>query len=91
MAANNTYGQKIRTIYNQLVGVTVTDADVEKYFPQEKPQETPDENPVVNVPTTDVVDTPTEEQNTSKIVDVIIQVIKKLLEALVEIFRKGTK
>ena len=91
MAANNTYGQKIRTIYNQLIGVTVTDADVEKYFPQEKPEEKPDENPVVNVPTTDVVDTPTEEQNTSKIVDVIIQVIKKLLEALVEIFRKGTK
>lgn len=91
MAANNTYGQKIRTIYNQLVGVTVTDADVEKYFPKEQPEEKPEEKPIVDTPATDIVDTPVSEKNTSKIVDVIIQVIKKLLEALVEIFRKGTK
>ena len=91
MVANDTYGQKIRTIYNQLVGVTVTDADVETYFHQETPEEKPDENPVVNAPVADVVGTPTDEKNTSKIVDVIIQVIQKLLEALIEIFRKGTK
>ena len=91
MAANNTYGQKIRTIYNQLVGVTVTDADVEKYFPKELPEEKPEDKPIVDTPATDIVDTPVSEENTGKIVDVIIQVIKKLLEALVEIFRKGTK
>ena len=67
MAANNTYGQKIRTIYNQLVGMTVTDADVEKYFPKELPEEKPEEKPVVDTPATDIVDTPVSEKNTSKI------------------------
>ena len=81
MNANNTYGQKIRAIYNQLVGVDVTNDDIEKYFPKEKP----------DVPKTDVTDTTDNKQSTSRIVDIIIQVIKKLLESLVEIFRKGTK
>jgi len=90
MAANNTYGQKIRAIYNQIVGMAVTDADIEKYFPTELPQETPDKEPVVTPPT-DIVDTPEKTQDTSKIVNIIIEVIKKLLESLIEIFRKGTK
>ena len=90
MVANNTYGQKIRAIYNQIVGMTVTDADIEKYFPTELPQETPDKEPVVTPPT-DIVDTPENTQDTSKIVNIIIEVIKKLLESLIEIFRKGTK
>lgn len=90
MAANNTYGQKIRAIYNQIVGMAVTDADIEKYFPTELPQETPDKEPVVTPPT-DIVDTPEKTQDTSKIVNIIIEVIKKLLESLLEIFRKGTK
>ena len=90
MAANNTYGQKIRAIYNQIVGMTVTDADIEKYFPTELPQETPDKEPVVTPPT-DIVDTQENTQDTSKIVNIIIEVIKKLLESLIEIFRKGTK
>ena len=90
MAANNTYGQKIRAIYNQIVSMAVTDADIEKYFPTELPQETPDKEPVVTPPT-DIVDTPENTQDTSKIVNIIIEVIKKLLESLIEIFRKGTK
>lgn len=90
MAANNTYGQKIRAIYNQIVSMAVTDADIEKYFPTELPQETPDKEPVVTPPT-DIVDTPEKTQDTSKIVNIIIEVIKKLLESLIEIFRKGTK
>lgn len=90
MAANNTYGQKIRAIYNQIVGMAVTDADIEKYFPTELPQEIPDNEPVVTPPT-DIVDTPEKTQDTSKIVNIIIEVIKKLLESLIEIFRKGTK
>ena len=90
MAANNTYGQKIRAIYNQIVSMDVTDADIEKYFPTELPQETPDKEPVVTPPT-DIVDTPENTQDTSKIVNIIIEVIKKLLESLIEIFRKGTK
>lgn len=90
MAANNTYGQKIRAIYNQILGMAVTDADIEKYFPTELPQEIPDNEPVVTPPT-DIVDTPEKTQDTSKIVNIIIEVIKKLLESLIEIFRKGTK
>ena len=87
MVANNTYGQKIRTIYNQLMDVSVTDADIEKYFPKKNPAY----KPVVDVPTTDIADTPTDGQKTNKIVDIIFQVIKELLKYLVEIFSKGTK
>lgn len=32
MEANNTYGQKIRTIYNQLVATTITDEDIKEIF-----------------------------------------------------------
>ena len=33
MAAGNTYGQKIRTIYTQLCATSVTEEEVQKYFP----------------------------------------------------------
>jgi flagellum-specific peptidoglycan hydrolase FlgJ len=87
MAANNTYGQKIRIIYNQLMGVTVSDSDIEEYFPKEQPAPTETESPTPEVPP--VVES--DDQKTNKIVDIIIQVIKKLFESLAEIFRKGTK
>ena len=35
MNAGNTYGQKIRAIYNQLIAVEVTDQEEETYFPKE--------------------------------------------------------
>ena len=87
MAANNTYGQKIRTIYNQLIGVTVTDVDVDKYFPKDKSEETP----IISAPLTGAIDTQISESNTGGILDFIMLVIRKLLEALVEMCRKGTK
>ena len=32
MEANNTYGQKIRTIYNQLMSTSVTEEDIKAMF-----------------------------------------------------------
>mgnify|MGYP000934298563 CR=1 FL=1 len=90
MSASNTYGQKIRTIYNQLMGVTVIDADVEKYFPKEQPEQSASTE--TEIPTqivTPIVEA--DEQKVSKITDIIIQIIKKLFESLAENFRKGTK
>lgn len=37
MKAGNTYGQKIRNIYVRLSSTDVTEEDIEKYFPVEKP------------------------------------------------------
>lgn len=51
MNAGNTYGQKIRAIYNQLLATTVSDADVETYFAKDVPAvETKPEEPEVNTP-----------------------------------------
>lgn len=46
MEAGNTYGQKIRTIYNQLAAVSVTDEDVIELF-GEKEQEEPTNDNIV--------------------------------------------
>lgn len=43
MKAENTYGQKIRKIANGLLAVTVTDADIEKYYSKDEPQVEPDD------------------------------------------------
>lgn len=67
MAAKNTYGQKIRTIYEGLIAMTVSEEEVQKYFPikLEEPVKVEPEEPKVDnveievdVPT---VDTPIEE------------------------------
>ncbi len=95
MKAGNTYGQKIRTLYNQIAGTTVTDDDIKKYFPKDEPKPTdPPVDDTDDKPTDtskDTVDTPTYDEKTSKIADIIIDVLKKLLESLLDIFRKGTK
>ena len=44
MEAGNTYGQKIRTIYNQLVAVSVTDEDVIELFGEEEQEEPTNDN-----------------------------------------------
>ena len=49
MAAKNTYGQKIKTIFNQICAVSVTEEEVLKYFPVELPKEPEVEKPEINV------------------------------------------
>jgi flagellum-specific peptidoglycan hydrolase FlgJ len=44
MEANNTYGQKIRTIYNQLVATTITNEDIEALFKEEIEEPKADDN-----------------------------------------------
>lgn len=51
MAAGNTYGQKIRNIYDRLLATEVTEADVNEYFKEDiKAEDTPDgENITVTI------------------------------------------
>lgn len=78
MNAGNTYGQKIRSIYNKLIGVVVSDDDIQKYFAHEED---------------DVISTPeqSEEQtvsgNTGNMMDSIFELVKKIIEAIVDIVK----
>lgn len=47
MEAGNTYGQKIRTIYNQLVATTITDEDIKEIFDKGDIEEPTNDNIVV--------------------------------------------
>ena len=102
MKAGNTYGQKIRAIYNQLVAVTVTDEEVDKYFGKDIP--TPDEpKPTEPKPTEpkpvepessttpNESDEPDETADSSMKDDVsfVFKWLRKIIEAIISVFRKG--
>ena len=98
MKNGTTYGQKIRSIYNTLIAVTVDEDEVKKYFNVDKNEETTVEKPVVqptpNEPQTPVVDDePVTNTDTkvNNIVDIIIGVVKKLVTMLFNLFNKGDK
>ena len=95
MAAGNTYGQKIRTIYTQLCAVTVSEEDVQKYFQtikeeeQVKPEvDTTEKEPVVVEP--DVIEPEdNKEDKASSLAELIFNVIKKLVKMFADLFSKG--
>ena len=96
MKNGTTYGQKIRSIYNTLIAVTVGEDEVKKYFNVDKNEETTVEKPVAqptpNEPQTPVVDDePVTNTDTkvNNIVDIIIGVVKKLVTMLFNLFNKG--
>jgi hypothetical protein len=65
MEANNTYGQKICTIYEQLCSVSVTEDEVQKYFPlvQEAPEQPEtEEDTITDIMPDQNVDVPVVEQ-----------------------------
>lgn len=100
MADGDTYGQKIRTIYGQLCSVTVTENEVQKYFPvikgepikpdepaiEEKAPEIPEIPEIVEVPEAPVA-SETEEKATNLAV-LIFEVIKKLTNLFANLFNK---
>ena len=143
MLGNNTYGQLIQIRYSKLLEATVTEADIEKYFPtikveepeakepevetpeviapeviipevqepevEQKPtvQETPEiVEPEVKEPvkepiqsenteeTQDVPDIeektehPTEETDSNDIASIILNLLKKLVEYIIKLFKK---
>lgn len=78
MKENNTYGQKILKLYQELQKVIITNEDIEKYFPSEKPVN-PD--PVKPDPVQ-----PDDNNDNNENVSVILNLLRKLLEFFVKMF-----
>lgn len=93
MAAGNTYGQKILTLYKSIEATMVTDEDIKKYFPVEIPAEPsqPDvEKPEVNEPEVNTPEVPTEntEDRAAGLANLIFEIIKKLIQMFANVFSK---
>ena len=102
MAAGNTYGQKIRAIYETLMAVAVSETDVQKYFPvatEDKPEEPKQEETKPEVkPTEPEVEEPKQEVETPEVSEdekatdlatLIFNVLKKLIVMIANLFNKG--
>lgn len=101
MAAGDTYGQKIRDIYERICAVAVTDEDIQKYFPviKEKPAK-PDEpiveekvpetaeTPEVTIPEVVTPENAEMEDKATNLATLIFNVIKKLINLLANLFNK---
>lgn len=93
MEAGNTYGQKILTLFKSIEATAVTDEEVEKYFPAEKPStptEPEVEKPEVNEPEVDTPEVPennTEDKATG-LANLIFEIIKKLIQMFANVFSK---
>ena len=102
MAAGNTYGQKIRAVFEQLLAMTATSADVEKYFPTKqdsKPDDTvvtPDNTDQTVKPEVDNDKNentkPDTTDNEDKIdtdkVNTILDLLTKILTYILDFFKK---
>ena len=100
MAAGNTYGQKIRAIYNQLCAVSITEVDINKYFQimSDEPSEpeTEEKESVENKPTADKnvteaeqVVQETDDEKATDLATLIFNVLKKLILMIANLFNKG--
>ena len=76
MKSGNTYGQKIRNIYVRLSDIDVTEEDIERYFPVEKPVTST--NPIVP-------DVSNQELNDN--MTHVFRMIRKILEAIINFFK----
>ena len=74
MAAENTYGQKILNICNQLENTKVSEEDIKKYFPENQPDD----------PTVD----PKDDIDTDK-VNSILALLEKILNIILGWFTKN--
>jgi hypothetical protein len=79
MAAGNTYGQKIRNIYDRLLATEVSEEELNTYFKVDVP-----ETPSSTDSTTEV-----DDQKATNLAILIFNTIKKLLQLLVEVFNKS--
>ena len=87
MKAGNTYGQKIRSLYNQLMSMTVTDDEVEEYFGKDEPAPV---DPDVKPDDSDVEsDDKEEDQELKDNASFVFKWLRKIIEALISIFSKG--
>lgn len=91
MEAGNTYGQKILTLFKSIEGTAVTEEEVEKYFPVEKPStpaEPEVEKPDVGEPEVNTPEVPTDttEDKTTGLANLIFEIIKKLIQMIANVF-----
>ena len=87
MKAGNTYGQKIRSLYNQLMSVTVTDEEVKEYFGKDEPAPV---DPGVKPDDSDIK--PDDKEGDQALKDnasFVFRWLRKIIEALISIFSKG--
>ncbi len=89
MKAGNTYGQKIRALYNQLVAVTVTDADIDKYFQKEIPAPVEPEEPKVEPEVNPVEPNDPQDDELKDNMNFVFKWLRKILEAIISVFQKG--
>ncbi len=92
MNAGNTYGQKIRAIYNQLIAVTVTDADIQKYFEKDvpapvEPEVKPEPDNKDDITPTPVI--PEEKDEVEDNMNFVFKWLRKIIEAIISVFKKG--
>ena len=83
MAAGNTYGQKIRDIYDRLVATEVTEADVNEYFKKDTVEE-----PVVPEEVTPEDVTSDNSEQVTNLATLIFNVLKKLIQMFADLFSK---
>lgn len=91
MEAGNTYGQKILTLFKSIEDTAVTEEEVEKYFPVEKPStpaEPEVEKPEVDKPEVDTPEVPTDntEDKATGLANLIFEIIKKLIQMIANVF-----
>ena len=96
MKAGNTYGQKIRALYNQLMSVTVTDDEVEKYFGKDGPApvdpEVKPDDPQVKPDDPEVKPDDKEDKEDQELKDnasFVFKWLRKIIEALISVLSKG--
>lgn len=87
MAAGNTYGQKIRNIYDRLVATEVTEAEVAEYFKKDTAVE--DTLPDIKEPEVTIPETPAEDsEQVTNLATLIFNVLRKLIQMFADLFNK---
>lgn len=84
MAADNTYGQKILRIYNQLLAASITEEEAQKYFEVPHEEQPPE---IEEVP--EASEKEDEEAKTINLAKLIFEVIKKLVQMFANLFTKN--
>lgn len=89
MKAENTYGQKIEKLFDQLVATAISQSDIDKYFEIDVPEVDPIEPKPVDPVEPNPVQPDVEDDNLKEDAAFVIKWLKKIIEALIRLFSKG--
>lgn len=89
MEAENTYGQKILTICKSILSITVSDTDINKYFPKAAVSE--EKTVAKSTVEQEQLEKPANNNKTESTnsTELIINTLKKLITLLTDMFNKG--